>query len=279
MLISDPEATSRRFSALGVYMTTNVLDGQVFTCGYADACRLSAITDQPRRVDRSALEFYEAQLLHVGPHYDLFEDDRPWRVMCLGMDTGRADAHVSLSRRSAQQDEVMQQRFMSRRGHMRGTTSALRVAYGGSPGRDREGEMLSLVNVPEQVHLMQAYVLANVRMCTVKQPDRTTSYGTEAMARNCFHHLEATMRILQPQLCIVQSSQSVRILEKLLADRVPITDNLDLVEVGGSLILWAKFTHPSVPNGTQNWGTRDSTSYLDEVVVPTIRAAREYGLA
>ncbi|WP_147131581.1 hypothetical protein [Nocardia ninae] len=278
MFRSDPPATANRVAALKDYMSDNVLDGEVFTCVNAASCRRSAVRDQNKSTDPASIEFYEGQLSHIGPHYDIHVGEKPWRVMCLGMDVGRADPHIGLTRRREQQREAIDKPFTARHAHMRGTTTALRLAFARDTGRDPAGECLQLQNSPTPVHVMWAYALVNVRLCTVKQAHSVASLGTKAMAHNCFEHLAATMQILQPQLCIVQSTPLARLLAPRMDAYTPITEHLDLVQIGNATMLWAKFTHPAARTGDLNWGRSDSTPYITRVVRPTLHAAREYAL-
>lgn len=104
--------------------------------------------------------FYEGQLHHVGRFYDISVDDRPFRIMVVGQEVGAPPARVLLPER---QNEIagcyLINRFNiegpnhpGRNPHMRGTTSALRVLFGGDPGDDFAGEWVTAVDGQQVPH-------------------------------------------------------------------------------------------------------------------------------
>jgi len=124
---------------------------------------------------------------------------------------------------------------------------------------------------------MDAYALVNVRLCSAVTTGTTSSRGTPTMTANCLPHLAATMRILEPTLCILQSGPARAGIDTLLSQVRVITPSLEHVQFAGVPAYLASFVHPHQQgrNSLLNWGRSFSTPYLDEVVAPTIQAARK----
>ena len=277
---SNPTRTSQRVAALQAYTDRHVTDGREFRCPREATCRASATTSSRTGLLLPDVSFYRGQLSHVGEHYDTVEGDVPWRVLVLGMETGRAREFVTLNQRRDEQQPVVELDPTSRKPHMKGTASALRLAFGGRPGLDHAGEELAFVNVSEPVHVMNAYALANVRLCSAVTTGTTSSRGSARMTENCWPHLEATVRILEPTLCILQSGPARRQLNGIIHEVETITEHLEHVTIAGVRLYLASFVHPYQQgnNSHLNWGRSTSTPYLDDVVTPTIELARKLAL-
>jgi hypothetical protein len=269
VLYSEPEQTRSRIAELAQYMSSQVLGDDGFCCGRESACRASALL-------RQGTSFWRGQLSHVGQHYDLVENGKPWRVLVLGMETGRERELVTLAERRLEQQPVISGDPRGRKPHMKGTASALRLAFGRTPGPDRRGELLELANSPESVHVMDAYALVNMRLCSAVATGTTSSRGTPVMTTNCLPHLAATVRILEPTLCILQSGPARTGIDSLVTQVRPQGSNLEHVHLAGVPVYLASFVHPHQQgrNSPQNWGRSFSTPYLDGVVTPAIQAAR-----
>ncbi|MEV1116731.1 hypothetical protein AB0I91_16800 [Actinosynnema sp. NPDC049800] len=267
---SDPERTRSRIAELDRYMSVHVLGDGGFTCDKETVCRASALR-------RRGTSFWRGRLSHVGHHYDIVEDGRPWRVLVLGMETGREREHVTLAERRAEQQPVIDGDPRSRKPHMKGTASALRLAFGREPGPDRRGELLDLANTPSPVHVMDAYALVNVRLCSAVATGTTTSRGTPVMTANCLPHLAATVRVLEPTLCVLQSRPARAGIDSIVTRARTLAPNLEHVHLAGVPVYLASFGHPHQmgPHSSLNWGRSFSTPYLDGVVAPAIRTARE----
>lgn len=125
LLRSDPVATQRRYEQLASYMDEHVLSEHGFCCVSGDSCRASL---------GAADAFAARQLSHVGHHYDLSVGDQPFRILVLGMDTGRPDGGVTLDRRREQIYDLIREPFSRRNPHMRGTTLALLTCKGERTG-------------------------------------------------------------------------------------------------------------------------------------------------
>lgn len=251
-------------------MSANVLGPDGFCCQHGPVCRASAL----RRRDTS---FWEGQLSHVGHHYDITENGKPWRVLVMGMETGRSREHVTLAERTLEQQPVIAAEPRSRKPHMKGTASALRLAFGRTPGTDRRGELLDLANTSQPAHVMDAYALVNIRLCSAVATGTTTSRGTPTMTANCLTHLAATARILEPTLCILQGGSARAGIDTLLTHVCSVAPNLEHVHLADVPAYLASFVHPHQhgSNASRNWGRAFSTPYLDGVVAPAIQAARD----
>jgi hypothetical protein len=267
--VTDPKRTARRVRRLRRYTDAEVFGDHGFVCTSADECRASVFN---KKAGASCC-YWEGQLSYVGRHYDVSERGLPLRVLIIAMDTGRPPAHVTLGDRRSQVATSAGKAYSSRNPHMRGTTSALRVVFGGKPGADRDGEHLN-VGGSRPVHVFDAYAMANLRLCSATDGTSSRSVGTKTMSRNCLRHLAATITILEPTVCIAQGINVRKRLEPILDVETTVSSQLSQVRLAGQSCLLASFTHPSVPNGWQHWGRLTSVPYLTDVVVPTLRLAR-----
>ncbi|MFI9637103.1 hypothetical protein ACIHAX_30845 [Nocardia sp. NPDC051929] len=279
---SKPARTLHRIAAVREYMATNVLGPGGFRCGNLQSCRNSALYTRSGTLKRPPREFWEGQMSHIGLHYDMVEDGRPWRVMLLAMEVGRAWEHISLEERREDQDNAINVSFSQRKPHMRGTTSALRLAFGRRAGADRAGELLELTNAGYQ-HVMACYALVNLRLCSAVAAGTTNSAATEVMSANCLAHLVATVRALEPTVCVLQGSTIRSAIDPAIENCESLSHELPLeyVTLGGIDTIVANFPHPYQRgrNVHLNWGTSSNTAYLTDVVAPTLRAAREFALS
>ena len=159
---------------------------------------------------------------------------------------------------------------------MRGTTSLLRLLFGGSPGTDYAGEFLVLDG--QRVHIFEAFALVNFLLCSAidsGQGEHGSKRGksTATMQRNCARHFVEAMRILEPTVVVAQGKGVRDWLRAAVEEAVPLGENLESVTLAGCNCLLATFTHPSVPS-RENWGTDHRRPYLLEAVASTIDAIR-----
>lgn len=164
---------------------------------------------------------------------------------------------------------------------MRGTTSLLRLLFGGMPGDDYPGEFLVLEN--RRVHIFEAFALTNFLLCSAinsGQGDTGSKRGksTATMQRNCARHFLETMSILEPTVMVAQGIGVRDWLRAAVERPVSVGPNLESVRLRGRNCLLATFTHPSVPS-RQNWGTDNRRPYLLDVVAPTVQSIRSLVLA
>ncbi len=131
--------TEERRKRLEQYLEAEVLSpGGDFICKYYSVCKQSH--NGP---------FYEGQLHHLGRYYDIIENGVPLRVVVVGQEHGGSRPRISMDERY---DEIIRcgldRRFKKtdthpgRNPHMKGTTSVLRVLFGGNLGTDYESEFL-----------------------------------------------------------------------------------------------------------------------------------------
>lgn len=270
-LESDPLATTRRIGALDAYMSRRVLSGGQFICPHFAECRGS----HPG-------EFFEGQLHHVGAHYDLSANGRPFRIAVVGQEYGNGPSGVSRIARTRMVavDTGLKKRFRTdglhppRNPHMKGTTSVLRLLFGLGLGSDYDREFLALG--PQRVHIFEAFALVNFLLCSAIAEGQGAEgskrgQSTRTMQRNCSEHFRNVLDVLEPTVLIIQGRGVRRWLEPIVDGTERLGAQLERVRIGGMQILVASFTHPSVPS-RDNWGTDERRPYLADVVAPTVRA-------
>ena len=162
LFTTDIAATARRLAALDAYYSAAVLNGDHFICSTASACESSAA--------KPGLGFFEAQGSSVSPHYDVVEDGRPVRVLLVPMETGRESRRVSIEERTAEVLALRDKPWRQWNPHMRGVGLALRLAFGRGAAEDPEGLLLPTPDGP--VHVLEAYAMANLLLCSAVQLSR-----------------------------------------------------------------------------------------------------------
>ncbi|WP_224401830.1 hypothetical protein [Pseudonocardia sp. ICBG1034] len=263
---SEPSTTSARISRLNDYFSRKVLADGEMICGNASECKRSALSTN-RGTKRPGVSYAQAQLPHVGQHFDLFEDDVPIRTLVIGMEMGEGDEYVSITQRRQQIMKSAARSMTQRNPHMQGVTNALRLTLGRPVGGDRAGEILDLDG---PVHVFDTCATTNLRLCSAYSAGRK-SHGTDLMTKRCLRHLAATIEILEPTLVIAQG-QVGKAIWPIVDDREDAGDHLSRVVVRGVSTLLARFTHPSAW-GKHRWGGLDHP-YLQETVEPVLVAAR-----
>lgn len=263
MIVCDPARTAARYDALRRYMDEHVSDGADFHCAMEPACRASL---------DPGLVFSAGQLSYVGPYYDISDAGYPLRVLIVGMDTGRTHENVSLDERRHQIFERVPERFSQRNPHMRGTTLALRLLFGRDPATDRDGELLPL-DRSRAMHVLEAYAMANLRLCSATSDGSTASRGTATMSRNCMKHLAATIDILDPTIVVLQGARIRKSVNPLVDDAARVAPNVETVRLGNRRAVLVSLSHPSYPGPRFNWANATSP-YLLSTVVPALRNAR-----
>ncbi|MET7749024.1 hypothetical protein [Micromonospora sp. NPDC005367] len=270
---SDTLVTAGRVERLRQYMGAQVLGSSGdCICRKLGSCRRSVLFDR-HGAPRPEVSYGAGQLSHVGRHYDLTLDGMPSRVLVIAMDTVRLREHVTLEQRHAEVMDSADLPFTRRNPHMQGTTSALRLAVGREPADDREGEQLRLSGARQPAHLFDAYAMANLRLCSATA-DGERSLSSATMSRNCLPHLAATIKILEPTLCIVQGVQVNKVLTELISRRRQVAPHLQQARIAGVDTLVAAFTNPSA-RGNYRWGRLTGVPYLYETVAPALRVAHQ----
>lgn len=227
----------------------------------------------------------QGQLHHIGTHYDLLRNNRPWRIVVMGQEYGHGRSAVSLADRhkmicasGMERRFVVEDGFPARNPHMRATTSLLRLLLGRSLGTDYAGEFIRLAG--ESVHLFEAFALVNFLLCSaVTDPEPPTFRGgqrgrsTRAMREHCTQHVRAGLEILEPTIVVAQGRAVHRWLGRVWDAVEPAHRTLPLerVRLGRRSMLLASFVHPGAPT-RDNWGANAHQPYLVDTVAPTVAA-------
>lgn len=254
----DTAATARRLAALDAYYSAAVLNGDRFVCSAAAACESSAA--------KPGLGFFEAQGSSVSPHYDVTEDGRATRVLVVPMETGRERSRVSIRERTAEILQLRDRPWRQWNPHMRGVGLALRLAFGRGAAEDPEG--LTLPTAEGPVHVLEAYAMANLLLCSAVQLDTVNSRSTPVMRSNCARHLGATVDILEPTLVITQGVTVSGPFGSLVQVVEQHSPSVATCERGGRRFIWVDLKHPTY---LWDWLARP---YLHEVVVPAVTLGR-----
>ncbi len=271
---SERLKTNERIEKLDAYFRETVLDGDgKFICQQEYACKKSFSDPHPLG------HFYDGQLHHVGNDYDLFKNNRPLRVVVVGMSYGHGPAGVSIARRS----EYMQDmgRDHSARGsgeiprrtpHMSGTTFALRAAFG--LGFDDTFRATEFIQVGEEkVHIFDAFALVDFLLCSaISEDKKTKDLSTHEMSVNCAPHFRRTLEILEPNLLISQGQRTAEWMARAGFGPGTTSRNPEKIVVNGSACQLLSFSHPSA-RFPLNWGMNAKGKYLREVVRPAIEEA------
>jgi hypothetical protein len=270
-LATDPTATARRLAAIESYMASEVLGTAGFVCQSYEACRQS----------HDGL-FFEGQLHHVGRHFDVSVDGRPFRIAVIGQEYGNGPAGV---RMAARYEDVairtgLGKRFRkdgiheARNHHMRGTTSLLRLLFGREIGDRHEDEFWDVDG--QQIHLFDMFALVNFLLCSAidaEESETGSKHGrsTPIMQRNCGRHFTRVIEILEPTLVVVQGMGVLRWMAPVMRDEGIQSATLRHVRIGRHRTLLAALSHPSAQ--AYNWADLPRP-YLHQVVAPTVLQAR-----
>jgi len=263
---SDTRRSQAIAGELSAYLGGHVVDGDSFICRYAKDCKASS----------KAKHFYEGQAHHVGRHYDLTYEGRPWRIVVCGQENGRPIEHQSMDDRYRQVVGSGQERFMATSGfrtrnpHMKGTTSLLRLWFGLGLGKDYRDEFIRVND--EKVHIFDAFSLVNFLMCTATDGgNKGKSTGT--MQYYCGGHFKQIINILKPTLLVCQGdrvSQWVR--EAYGVIRIRPQEGRISTSTLETRVL--EFSHPAAW-GEKNWGWNDTTPYLLARGEPAVTRVRD----
>lgn len=278
---ADLDRTTERRNALQEYFEAEVLGPGGFVCHSAVACKSS-----------HGGQFWEGQLHHIGRHYDLFRNEKPFRWVVVGQEYGHGPSHVHLSSRYKMiyEESGFNSRFkktgsfQARNKHMRGCTSLLRLAFGLRLGDDFEGEFISIES--QKVHIFDCFALVNILLCSAVSTDASSSdeppkrlegmrgRSTRVMRSNCSGHFRTAIKVLQPNIIAVQGRGIRRWMGELDLFDEPPTELFELVErvtIQGHSATLLSFCHPSAPRGCLDWGSNERTSYLTRTVAPTVQ--------
>jgi hypothetical protein len=266
----DATRTVERLGLLKQYLETEVLSDADFICKHYLTCLHSH--NGP---------FYEGQLHHLGRYYDIIENGIALRAVVVGQEYGAADSRISIDARYNQLRRCgCDLRFKKtdthagRNPHMKGTTSALRLLFGGNPGADYESEFLDFED-GTSCHIFDAFSLVNYLLCAAHAMGSISrGDSSRIMKKNCGSHFRAVLEILEPTVIIVQGKGIWHWVRNSFDKLEAIQGELYRGQISGTQSLVASFTHPSSPRNKHNWGVNEHTSYLLEVVSPTIKQMR-----
>jgi len=260
---SSKETTKKLIKKLDKYMKNNVLNNNKFICPHYIECKGS----------HSGI-FYTGQLHHIGNNYDIKINNKIFRIMIVGQEYGHKPKNVTLEKRYEMimscQDECY---FNNRNPHMKGTTSVLRLLFMKKLGTDFESEWIELSN-GDKIHIFDAFSLVNFLMCSaLKKSEGMAGKSTTVMKNNCCEHFKKTIKIIEPNVIIIQGKNIWKWIEYLFDDIVAIkgSKNLYKAEYNKKSIIIASFTHPSARKYIYNWGLTYNTEYLLKIIKPTIK--------
>jgi len=268
---SFPERTRRRAEEVSTYLRAHVLRDGAFVCPHHAACRASA--------ESAGQNFYEGQLHHIGPHYDLEVDGRPTRIVIVGQEYGTAERRVGLAERSRMVEAWAQLEFRRRNPHMQGTTTTLRLLFEREPGADVEGEW---IGGEVDAHVFDAFALVDFLLCSavgrevrydVQFKGSPRGRSTSTMQRNCGPHLVRVLELLEPTVIVVQGRGVRRWLAAPLGLR-PEGPPVETVAVRGAPVALINLVHPSA-RSERLWGRSAESRYVRDIVRPTIRSLLE----
>lgn len=264
MIETLPRKTAQRTGELEAYYSREVLspDGE-FICASQTSCRKGCGPGSGR-------SFYPAQGIAVGPRYDTSTGGVPFRVLVVPMEHGRDDPLLDLPTRWEQIAIRKHQPRSDWNQHMKGVAYALQLAFGLALG-DSAASLL-IPSQPTPVHVLDAYAMDNITLCSRVKTGTTQSAANTNIRRNCTRHLRATIGILEPTLVISQG----------VSNYAPMADSFTLLQrhspdvalwsSNGHRFAWASLRHPA-----RNWHSL-KCAYLHDTVVPAITLARRVAI-
>jgi hypothetical protein len=265
----DTTRTEERRQRLQEYMSTYVLaEPKRFICRHYRACRASHDG-----------EFYKGQLHHLGRHYDLLVDGRPFRIVVVGQEYGGPPSCVTLARRyvDVAEESGLGKTLGQRNPHMRGTTHLLRLLFDIGLGSDRAGEYVDVDGEPR--HLFDMFSLANYLLCSAHEGGTARGTSTAVMRANCQGHFRETLRILDPTVVVVQGKTFWRSdVQHVFTEVKAVAADVYRAGLGERSMLVVALNHPSVPSGAQGWGTVTPSQYLLQRVAPAAGTVRALAL-
>jgi uracil-DNA glycosylase len=266
---ADEAKTRARLKKLKEYMNSNVLKGKKFNCPHKRECKIA----HEKRFGKKGI-FAKGQLHHIGHKYDLRINNKPIRIMIVGQEFGAKRCPITFEQNYDEKIGDSKVEFMSKykNNHMRGTVSALRLLFSKGLGTDKESEYLNFSNGKECCHIYDAFSLVNYLLCSaICKGSGMAGKSNSKMRKNCNHHFRNVLKILEPNIIIVQSMGFWNWIKKSFNDE-PISKTKYLFEaqINGKKALVASFSHPSARNN-KNWGSNDHTPYLLNTVKPTIK--------
>ncbi|MDY0040232.1 MAG: hypothetical protein RBS57_07960 [Desulforhabdus sp.] len=261
MIATEPTTTAQRQSRLDQYYARHVmLDGK-FCCGHFTECRAS-----------HSGPYFEGQAHYVGDHFDAKVDGVPMRIVVVGQEYGHGPALTDATARAKmiQGSAHAPRGFADRNPHMKGTTHALRVLFGRTPGVDPAGETLDVGRV--QIHLFDAFALVNLLLCSATD-GTARGRATDTMLSNCLHHFTSVMEVLQPTVLVCQGKGFFWYVAEALG--VPKKkESVFSFRCGGVDGFGVCLNHPSTPRWEWAWAN-PAQPYLAARVLPLLNEVRD----
>lgn len=223
--------------------------------------------------------FYEGQLHHIGNFYDLTYKQKPYRIVIVGQEYGHKPARVTLEKRYKNiMNSATKKRFKAldnfghRNPHMRGTTSVLKALFGFQLSTFYEDEFITIDGSKQ--HIFDSFALVDYLLCSaVPFEGSKKGKSTNEMKKNCRKHFRNVIKILEPNIIIVQGKQFFPWIKKSFDFSKNISENLYKSNIDFNEYLVASFTHPSA-HFPYNWGANEKTQYLLNTVLPTVSKIR-----
>lgn len=274
----DEVRTACRIRALERYYDEHVLSGRKFVCPSFRDCKASL---------GPGLKFYYGQLSHVGKRYDVRRNGKDLRIVVCGLEYGRPPSKVAMDRRYEMvvRETGIGRAFYkdsereNRNPHMRGTTLMLkRTPLGGAAVSQQSfnnwyKEFIARPHIAKN-HIFNMFSLVNFLLCSAVQGD-TQGRSTRQMRDQCAEHYLETLRILDPNLVVLQGKngldQVLRALELSESWR-KTTETLGRFQGEGLDFVTCNFTHPAARSADQAWA-HPNRPYFRSVVLPTLRRA------
>ncbi len=270
--------TQARIQRLKQYYEKEILGSQGFICQCYSECRESV---------RSIPKYYTGQLSHIGSKYDLQKDGRELRLIITGISYGHNGDFMNMTMEERGRlvvDDVGVEcqfykaaNFGCRNPHMRGTTLLLkRILLGEQSLRNYnyaswEDEFIGKVG-EKQDHIYNMFGLVNLLLCSAVA-DNAEDRSSRLMKQNCFRHYIQTLKILEPNLVILQTKGQFEPLlkgaglEKYWRRQ---NENLGYFKGAGLKFVVCEFYHPAYRR--QFWGCKP-TAYFQNTVLPTLDVA------
>jgi hypothetical protein len=261
-----PSLTRARLSVLQAYYGECIGNDRHRLCPNYRTCHSSF------RAKWADGEFHYGQLPHIGSHYDLVRNGRPFRVAIIGPEIG-AEQNWGRTLRELRDSSVRWgkgTRYPARNTHMKGTTSILRLLFGKKPGSDHEREFVKIDG--KDVHVFDCYALVNFLRCSAVDGNRKTGRSTPTMRENCVSHFQQTIGVLAPTVLVLQGREVARWFHdtEMIADPIQGDGYQGQVRIAGVRSHLLALTHPSTPNRKHGWGVTPTDPYIAKTVMPAV---------
>lgn len=218
---------------------------------------------------------------HLGRHYDLWEGSQPLRIVVVGQEDGGDRPHAGLAERRAfiADRTGLERRFYAGDGRSartsqdRGSTTTLRLLMGRAVGSDFDSEWFDLDD-GSRAHIFDMFALVNVLLCSAVTPGTVQGRSSSTMRKNCLPHFEETLHILEPTVVVLHGVNVRQWTRTFFTERRQFSPNLFEASLFGREMLVCAFSHPAA-RASLNWGNTLRPLYVNDVVEPTLKMARQ----